>query len=672
MLRTVLSVLISIYVSQAVAKNVTIEKILDLSVFGNCNIYVKRFRDDQGTVDLTEKLILVQQDLRKDYALTCIDNATRVLPIATPTASLFESCVLNIIVGIVPYHLMRLHTFMFINSYTYSSTPFSTYILIPDMLKASEFLIYPYFAILVLPVRVFYLLVSTLPNDDVNLYARPYVLVCAHCGGSTMLQNIAVSTDLAYVSSLNFSSSWLRNDVQFVTGLIQRQFDLTGCEHSPWKDVSASYRNSIPRFCNDEFALMDVLVRSFNSNLTLSSRYRREETDNRFSGHISKGYLSNPQFHHAASTWFLDVSVGVLSFCDCNPKSQKELLNAWVKPFRRSVWLCLIITFLLLCLTLEAKLHIGNKYINKRSSKDYVVPFITVAGIFLRQQGSKIGNQALVLLSSFCVGLILSLYENCVTSELVVPPAKFEHNLSSLLMIAESKVIYTGPEPHTNPDLVELKIETKKWNIKLSKDQLQWDRELHQKDLPLENGTRLSYFGFCSAVESGILLSKIKLQNNKCHCYLVKHAFRQRGLYLIFELFLRNRFAFICNILRENGILSFFSEKHRKHNINIFHTKLRRLMEKRMIRSDFFLREGPKMELINLESMYFIFVIFGGMGFLAVNIFILMEIDWLLLYVKTKGLVLKCVQPLCSFNYVMFTLFRCFITFQNVVVGITP
>jgi hypothetical protein len=520
------------------------------------------------------------------------------------------------------------------------------------MFKASGILIYPHFAMLVLPVRVFYLLVPTLPNEDVNLYARPYILVCAHCGGSTMLQNIAVSTDLAYVSSLNFSSSWLRNDVQFVTGLIQREFDLRGCEHSPWRNVSALYRTSIPRICNDYFALMDVLVRSFNSNLTLSSRFKREETDNRFSGHISKGYLSHPQFHHAASTWFLEVSVGVLSFCDCNPKSQKEVLNAWVKTFQRSVWLCLIITFLLLSFTLGAKLHIGNKYINKSSSKDYVVPFITVAGIFLRQQGSKIGNQALVLLSSFCVGLILSLYENCVTSELVVPPAKFEHNLSSLLMIAESKVIYSGPEPPTNSDLVELEIETKKWNIKHSKDQLQWDRELHQKDLPLENGTRLSYFGFLSAAESGILLSRIKLQNNKCHCYLVKHAFRQRGIYLIFELFLRNRFAFICNILRESGILSFFNEKRRKHNINIFHTKLRRSLEEHMILSDFFLREEPKMELINLGNLYFIFVIFGGMGFLAVSIFLLKEVYWLIIYVKTKGLILKYVHGLWSFNYV--------------------
>jgi hypothetical protein len=67
------------------AEKVTVEKILDLSVFGNCNIYLKRFREDQRTVDLTEKLILVQQELRKDFALTCIDNATRRLPMASPS-----------------------------------------------------------------------------------------------------------------------------------------------------------------------------------------------------------------------------------------------------------------------------------------------------------------------------------------------------------------------------------------------------------------------------------------------------------------------------------------------------------------------------------------------------------------------------------------------------------
>jgi hypothetical protein len=222
------------YVSQAAAENVTIEKILDLSVFGACNIYLKRFRDNQRTVDLTEKLILVQHQLRKDYALTCIENARYALPSISPTVNLSEGCVLNIIIGILSYDVRRLGQFMVNNNYTYSAKPFSTYIWIPDAFHAKIATPYPHFAVLLLPVRVFYLRVPSLLNDDVNLYTHPCLLVCAHCRQG---KKMAVNSNLAYISSFNFSSSWLTNDVQVLYGLMERH-DIKGCENAPWRDFS--------------------------------------------------------------------------------------------------------------------------------------------------------------------------------------------------------------------------------------------------------------------------------------------------------------------------------------------------------------------------------------------------------------------------------------------------
>jgi hypothetical protein len=62
MLRT--SVLIIIYtilvcVTKSSAEKVTVENVLDLSVFGPCNINLKWFREHQFTTDFVEKIVLV-------------------------------------------------------------------------------------------------------------------------------------------------------------------------------------------------------------------------------------------------------------------------------------------------------------------------------------------------------------------------------------------------------------------------------------------------------------------------------------------------------------------------------------------------------------------------------------------------------------------------------------
>jgi hypothetical protein len=641
-----------VYLSQSAAESVTIENILDLTVFGHCNINLKKFGEDQRTVDLTEKIILVQQKLRKEYALITIDNATRMAPMVSPSVSLFEECVLHVIVGIIAYDEYRLDMFLSSSNYTYSLTPFSTYILIPFSFQMNAHVRFPHLTVLLLPVRVFYLLVPTLPDDNVDLYTRPYILVCAHCHWSNFLNKMAVNSDLAYISSLNFSSSWLKNDVQIEDQYYEDTYDITGCDQVPWSDIAEPVGSSRRSLCNDLFAFMDVLVRSGDPNSTLSLRNQGDPSDKRFSGHLNKRYLSEPYFDDAASAWFVNVAIGKLHFCDCNPKSRDEMLQAWVKPFGRSVWLGLGITFILLSLAIGTKLRLDMGCVKKKRTNDFTVSFMVVAGICLRQEGASIGNRYLLLLSSFCMGVVLSLYENSVTSELVVPPPKFEHNLSSLLMVAGSKVIYTGQGSTTNSDLMELELEAQKWNIRYSMDQFQMNNDLAVRGLPIENGTSLSYFAFVSALESKYRLYEFKHRYNKCHCYIVKHEFRQREVYMFFELFLRHRLASISNILQANGIVSFFFEKHRRFAYSRFIIELTLGLQKQKHHSRFYVREETMMDLIELNNLLFILVIFGSMVFLAVSIFTFNQIDWVTLFFYCKSSVSKYLHAIRTVNYV--------------------
>jgi hypothetical protein len=148
---------------------------------------------------------------------------------------------------------------------------------------------------------------------------------------------------------------------------------------------------------------MDVLVRCVEPNVTLSTKYEKDVLDKGFSGHLEKGYLSDPHFDDASVMWFPEPAVGRLYHGDCYPKSQNVMFNAWFAPLRKSVWLCLMITILLLSLTLMAQLRFGKMYSTDNNTKGYVASFITFAGLYLRQQGSKIAVQGLVVLSSFCI-----------------------------------------------------------------------------------------------------------------------------------------------------------------------------------------------------------------------------------------------------------------------------
>jgi hypothetical protein len=483
------------------------------------------------------------------------------------------------------------------------------------------------------------------------MYKRPYVLVCSHCDGSSWPKSIPVNSELAYISSLNFTSSWLRNNLQIINDWYDG-FDITGCDRFPWSNFLEQDESSEDIICNDYFGFMDVLVRSVEPNLTLSAKYERNFLDDKFSGYMFKVHIKYPGFDVAASVCFHRVSSRRLFFCDCNPKSQKGMLTAWVKPFEHSIWLWLLIVFLLLSLTIGVTLHTGKKCSTESRISDWAAVFLTVAGLYLRQEGANSGCPSLLLLSSLCIGVILSLYENIVTSELVVPPEKFEHNLSSLLMAAGSIVIYSGSKLPTNQDLIDLKIETKKWNIKYSMDQFQLNNELHDKNLPLQNATSLSYFGYYSSVESDLRIRNSKLVNNKCHCYIVKHPFSKRVTHFIFRHFLRNKFASVFNTLRENGIYYFFTERDRKYGFNIYLARSRRELEANQSHSDFFVREESKMALIELENLYFIFVAFGGMVLFAFIIFTLKQMDWLALYIYCKGLVLKQLHAIRIVNYV--------------------
>jgi hypothetical protein len=102
---------ILVYIPKSSSKNVTVENILDLSVFGSCNMNLKWFREHQLTANLIENILFVQHRRRKDYVLTTIDNATRRVPMVSPTIDLFEGCVLNIIVGFkIITHTAQLHS----------------------------------------------------------------------------------------------------------------------------------------------------------------------------------------------------------------------------------------------------------------------------------------------------------------------------------------------------------------------------------------------------------------------------------------------------------------------------------------------------------------------------------------------------------------------------------
>jgi hypothetical protein len=86
----------------------------------------------------------------------------------------------------------------------------------------------------------------------------------------------------------------------------------------------------------------------------------------------------------------------------------------------------------------------------------------------------------------------------------------------------------------------------------------------------------------------------------------------------------------ICfSILRESGIILLFTKNYRKHLLDVNLAQLKLHLGRNKKHSDFLVHEEPTVDVIQLGTLHFIIVIFGGTNSFTMSVFALNQVVWL-------------------------------------------
>jgi hypothetical protein len=108
--------------------------VADTSIFGNCVLHRKRFRDSPITVDVTSIVVVPTRIQANNQPIVSIFNENKTGSI-TQEGRIREECSLQIIIGFAPRDSKLLYSLMYFNYYTYLSRPYSIYVLVLDLLQ---------------------------------------------------------------------------------------------------------------------------------------------------------------------------------------------------------------------------------------------------------------------------------------------------------------------------------------------------------------------------------------------------------------------------------------------------------------------------------------------------------------------------------------------------------
>jgi hypothetical protein len=179
---------------------------LDTDIFGDCIIHVKRFRENQFTVDFAGRVI----EANPHHLLTTHDpyanlTYTNLIGDVLPIFKANELCTLHIIIGVSNDDHQELYNLVDSNPFAFASAPTIRYIFVPldyaDFIKGSKL----GSLFLEIPAGIF-----IFDNS-----ASEYYYLCSRCsvykspvGGFARPQRVEKDHSIALVSDTQFKQYW--------------------------------------------------------------------------------------------------------------------------------------------------------------------------------------------------------------------------------------------------------------------------------------------------------------------------------------------------------------------------------------------------------------------------------------------------------------------------------
>jgi hypothetical protein len=352
-------------------------------------------------------------------------------------------------------------------------------------------------------------------------------------------------------------------------------------------------------YCKAFHAFWDTLVGLVEVNMTAYVRYWREGDERLRTGSIHPQHTFTSEDFSATSHGHMVFAKGYLLYSDCITRDQIISMEAWTGSISSNVWILfaftLVIVNLVVCIEKGRLEHMNSVLISSLERA-----LLGITRLVLRQ-GIPSVDKGLVLIVIFChaMTLLTNVYENELTSRIIVPHAKSAMDIFDFLLKGETiAYISTGPialltnwlaQQHKNP-------------IPSVKARLVSFQENDRYTLTF--GSKPPVFQFLLEHDLKTLLNP-RFRTDNCDRFVVKNSIYEIPLFRKFQHALRARFVYMSHLLRENGIDQYwrgqkelekqlgFERSFRSHNI-----------------TDISALEGSVISLWNLVPFFIVFVSF--------------------------------------------------------------
>jgi hypothetical protein len=533
----------------------------DQTIFRDCFLHLKMFRDSSFAVDTTSIVLLqpAQSSIQPVVSLFGANASTN--SIRQVMGKKREECSLQIIIGLHPSDSTVLYNFMYKNPYTFSSGPNSIYLIIFDPLTNSV-MINDHHTIS-LPVSIF---ISKIPTfkaiEDGSFKAEDlyFEYYCVSC--NNQIQPLTSQKEIRFLTDYSYQRKWKQTHINMQGIVHGRRQQITRCEQHIWKKWLAPTGKAILTYwtrCNKPAAFWDLTLRSVHPNFSTYLQTEVRFSQPGFSGSFAQNFyaeISLPSVWEASSSYYAGSLTSGIIYCDCKRKSESVSCETLDVGFGTPEWTIFIGTAAIISGLIGIKDYYWVSIDNKPIHDNIIEAVINVLGIILRQ-GSNKG----LCLAIFSLGMyyVTMLFENTLTSNLVVPKKNLPFDLAELMNAGYRILIPGQSENEFGSHLPFLKEEFKKLNLTFSPSVVEIFNTERVNNPRTFIQDKFSYF-FISTESGKDVIHQAILSKVSRHCVRpwLRNTFSRFPVYTFFRHKLTFRIFQSIQLLTEAGLHNFF------------------------------------------------------------------------------------------------------------------
>jgi hypothetical protein len=348
-------------------------------------------------------------------------------------------------IGIHSRPSWQLFDFMFGSRYTFNTNP-SFYIV---LLGPSGNLPFVYRASTMFPASIFVWKVPIvnpiMDSADLqhSLKEPRFWYVCVRC--NNFYEPVVENRNIRYISEVSYERNWSNSKLVLQAIVTTTNGDKTGCEKYIWEMWLAQAGDRVKddyKYCSKSLAFMDILARSVHPNITVFLQPREDYLQDGFFGYFINGIWS-PQTAiglgdwHASNVYFTVTASSSVTYCDCEQSSDSISFRGWLNCFDGNIWMCIFIV------TALAHSYVCSQhyFLTRKFTFNCCIDFaFDIAEILIRQGSCKC---CLIAIFSLGIFIVSTVFENSLTSSLIVPNMETECTLSDLIKLGY-RILYVG------------------------------------------------------------------------------------------------------------------------------------------------------------------------------------------------------------------------------------